>query len=428
VTARRRALDGAFVTVVAWLLVLGVSTARIELLLATLPLVAALTAARLWKPVGAADYEIVHEVPTRRVFEGDPVTVSLTITARRCIPLLEVVEPVPPLTRASGPQPPRWLLTLSAGETVRRTHEMRPTCRQRLALGTVQVRQWEPAGLRVQDMQHREPKIVAVYPRVEPLRRLPSPQRTQPHVGNYVSGTLGEGIEPGDVRPFAPGDRIRQVNWRASLRRDALHVTQRLRERNADVVLMLDTLAAVGPPGDTTLDAAVRAAASLAAAYLARKDRVGLIEYGGLVRWVKPGTGQPHAVRLLDALLGSSVLFTYVAKDLALVPPRVLPAQALVIALTSLLDPRFTKAVLDLAARRFDVIVLAVSPLPAARAVRPATAGLDLAARLWALERAVELDALRAHRLSVVEWDPVQPLAPAVAAFGRRRPPLGIAA
>jgi len=140
-----------------------------------------------------------------------------------------------------------------------------------------------------------------------------------------VAPALGEGIEPGDIRQFAPGDRIRQVNWRASLRLGALYVTEHHRERNADVVLMLDTLAEVGPPRDGTLDLGVRATASLAAAYLARKDRVGLINYGGTIDWVRPATGRAQYERLADTLLRAAVVFTYVSKDLAFVPPRVLP-------------------------------------------------------------------------------------------------------
>lgn len=97
----------------------------------------------------------------------------------------------------------------------------------------------------------------------------------------FLRAELGDGIEPGDIQPFVQGDRVKQVNWRASLRLGTLYVIQHCCERNADVVLMLDTLASVGAPSATTLDGSIRAAASLAAAYLARKDRVGLIEYGG---------------------------------------------------------------------------------------------------------------------------------------------------
>ena len=167
-----------------------------------------------------------------------------------------------------------------------------------------------------------------------------------------MSRAFGEGIEPGDIRQFAPGDRIRQVNWRASLRLGELYVTQQHRERNADVVLMLDTMAEVGTASETTLDAAVRAAASLATAYLARKDRVGLIVYGGVIDWVRPGSGRAQYERIADSLLRADVVFTYVTKDLKLVPPRVLPPHAFVVAITPLLDRRFTQAAVDLVGAR----------------------------------------------------------------------------
>jgi uncharacterized protein (DUF58 family) len=211
------------------------------------------------------------------------------------------------------------------------------------------------------------------------------------------------------------------VNWRASLRLGQLYVTQQHRERNADVVLMLDTLAEVGPPSDTTLDFGVRAAASLATAYLARKDRVGLITYGGVMSWVRPRSGAAQYERLADALVRADVVFTYVAKDLLRVPPRVLSSQALVIAITPLLDRRFSKAVLDLAARGFDLVVLAVSPVELTRAALLPSVTLDLAARLWTLERRSELAELRRHGLPVLEWRPPEPLEVALAASRRRR-------
>src|SRR5262249_59413307 len=93
-------------------------------------------------------------------------------------------------------------------------------------------------------------------------------------------------------------------------------------ERNADVVLMLDTLSQAGIGSATTLHASLRAAASLAAAYLARKDRVGLIEYGGLLRWVRPGSGRRHFERLLSTLVQAEVTLPYVAKRPGPPPPR----------------------------------------------------------------------------------------------------------
>jgi hypothetical protein len=115
------------------------------------------------------------------------------------------------------------------------------------------------------------------------------------------------------------------------------------------------------------------------------------------------------------------VVFTYVARDLEVIPPRVLPPQALVLALSPLLDGRFVKAVTNLAARGFDVVLVAVSPVAAGRALVRGGAVADAAARLWALERRVYLDELRRDGLTIVDWDGVEPLEAALAGWRRPR-------
>jgi uncharacterized protein (DUF58 family) len=116
-----------------------------------------------------------------------------------------------------------------------------------------------------------------------------------------------------------------------------------------------------------------------------------------------------------------------VAKDLALVPPRVLPPQALVIALTPLLDPRFATAAVDLAARGFDVVILVISPVDLTRATLAPSLTTDLACRLWSLERRAQLAELRRRGLTVLEWNPSEPLEVTLAGLPRRRRYLGIA-
>ena len=233
----------------------------------------------------------------------------------------------------------RGLFTLGRGQQVEWRYEVECVRRGRVGLGTVHARFWDRAGLEAGETSVRVPAELRVYPRPLPLRRLPSPRRMQAFVGNYVAPSVGEGLEPGDIRAFVPGDRIRHVNWRASLRFRKLFVTRYHQERNADIVLMLDSLSEAGTPPATTLDASIRAAAALATSYLARKDRVGLIEYCGPFRWVRPSSGRTHHERLFEALLRADVMFSYVTQEVALVPRRILPPQALVIAISPLLDP-----------------------------------------------------------------------------------------
>ena len=417
-TWRPTALSISFLTLVGWALFLGVVAGRADLVAVAIPLVVALVAGR--RSGAPPALRIARDVSPDRLFEAESATVVFTLRADLPVPLVELLEPLPPRSRLAGGNNHAFF-TLAAGEEVRWEFSLRCAGRQHLHLAGPHVRQWGPLGLAAAETHQRLPRRLAVYPRPMPTRQLPRPLRTQPFVGNYVSPAQGEGIEPGEIRPFAPGDQVRHVNWRATLALGTLHVTQHHRERNADVVLLLDTLSEAGPDGETVVDVAARGAAALATAYLARKDRVGLIEYGGQPRWVKPGSGRAHQERLLDTLLDASVVFTFVNRDLELVPPRILPPEALILALSPLLDARFVKAATDLAARGFDLVVIAVSPVTAALAAVVPGPIAELAARLWSLERRAEIDQHRRAGLTIVEWDGVEPLDAVLAPLRRPR-------
>ena len=221
-------------------------------------------------------------------------------------------------------------------------------------------------------------------------------------------GRKSEGIEFADIRLWTPGDTLKRVNWRASARRGDLWVNESHPERNTDVILFVDSFAEARRGDEGTLDLAVRATAALADAYVRRRDRVGLISFGGILRWLVPGTGIVQLYRIIDALLDTQIFLSYYWKEIDVIPRRTLPPSALVLALSPLLDPRSVGALLDLRARGFDLAVVDVSPVPFT--ARP-TRGLDAVAYdVWTLRR----DALR-HRLqragvAVVEWDTTEPL------------------
>jgi uncharacterized protein (DUF58 family) len=250
---------------------------------------------------------------------------------------------------------------------------------------------------------------VRVYPRPERLRSLLAPVETQAHAGNTVSRERGAGIEFADVREFVPGDRVRHVNWRVSARRGRLHVNQHHPERNADVVIFIDTFAEVaGGQGTTTLDLAVRGAATLAGRYLEVRDRVGLIGFGGIIRWLRPGMGTVQLYRVLDSLLDTRVVASYAWKGIDVIPTGTLPPQALLLALTPLVDERTVGALLDVRGRGFDVAVLELDPVPMV-APRPDELG-QLAHRLWLLQREVLRERFRAAGIPIASWSEERPL------------------
>ena len=416
--------DSARITGYAALTAIGLLTALAtrhpELVVAAAPfavlLAAGLHASR------APDYRAWLDVGVERTLQRDEIPVTLHLRAIDPVEQLEAVVVLPAgLEVAEGSNPSA--IRLTRGEE--RAVELMVRCNAwgSYTLGDVRLRARGKLGLHAWEQRLSSGIPLRVYPAPEMLRGLVRPLETQLASGNEVARHKGDGLEFADLRPFVAGDRLRSVNWRATARRGHLIVNEHHPERNTDVIVFLDSFADVRRADEGTLDRGVRAAATLAALYLERRDRVGLVTFGGVLRWLEPGTGLAMRYRLVDAILETGVEFSWAWKDVNVIPSRVLPPNALVLAVTPLLDERAVTTLLDLRARGYDLAVIEVSPTPF---VPPGENESDaLAHRLWLLRR----DELRSRfeRLGVAvgRWDDESPLAAAVegvSAFRRHAP------
>jgi len=304
------------------------------------------------------------------------------------------------------------LLRLRDGERRDLTFRMRCTRWGAFRVGRIYVRTSDAFGLLRHETVLDRRVALKVYPTKENVRNLLRPLETQVFSGNHVARQKGEGIEFADLRPFVPGDRIRRVNWRASARRGELWVNEHHAERNADVVILLDSFAEVRRGDSTTLDPALRAAASLAGRYLRQKDRVGFVAFGGFLNWLLPSTGTSQLYRIVDAMLDTQIVLSYAWKDIGTMPRRTLPPHALVLALTPLLDERSGAALLDLRGRGFDLVVIEISPLSF---LPPPEGELEkLADRLWRLRREAVRGRFERAAIPVAVWGDESSLAAAL--------------
>ncbi len=355
-----------------------------------------------------------------RVLEGEVVTIRLAVTGPRSIERVELSLPIPDALVSEGPA--RAALRLQRGRTATVDLQVRGARWGALRLGPVEVRARGWLGL----VEHRgwapATSGLRVYPGVVRLQTLLVPRRTLAHAGNQRSRQRGEGIEFADLRPFGPGDRIRGINWRATARRGMPFVSLRHPERNSDLVLFLDTFRDVRLGMEGTLDLAVRGVGALAGGYLQRRDRLGLVGFGGVIRWLAPDTGLAQLYRVVDALLDTEVVLSYAWKDLDVLPRRMLPPAATIVAFSPLLDPRAIRALLDCAARGYDVAVVEVDP--EGFAPPPGDRLEQLAVRLWRLVRAARREELRRAGVAVASWSRDQPLDPVLQRIlVARRPP-----
>jgi uncharacterized protein (DUF58 family) len=350
------------------------------------------------------------EVERERALEQDELAVEVVVASEQPVERLELLLVVPDgLAVASGAS----TVSVRLGWDDERTIALRLRCLRwgNYQVGDVRLRARDRLGLLAWEQQLDCRSLLRVYPLPETLRRIVPPVATQPSSGNEVARQRGEGLEFADLRDFEPGDRVRSINWRASARRSGvgeLVVNERSPERNADVILFLDTFADARAGGRSTLELAVRATSTLASHYLERRDRVGLVSFGGILRWLTPGMGLTQRYRIVDALLESEIVFNYAWKDVSIIPARTLPAQALVLAVTPLLDERAVEALVDLRARGYDLAIVEVSPVPFAV---PGEGEVDaLAHRLWLLRRRELRSRYERLGVAVASWSDDAPL------------------
>ncbi len=392
-------------------------SARPELVAVTAPFLLALGAGLALATAPRLTVEVTLD--DSRALEGDEVGARVKLRSGTPVDRLDVYVRLPEGVQLVDGRNP-VALRLAAGEERELELTLLAARWGGHVIGPAFVRARDPLGLLTWEATAETRPELRTYPRESVLQRVVQAADTQVFAGNEVARTKGEGIEFADIRPWGAGDALKRVNWRASARRGDLWVNESHPERNIDVILFVDSFAEARLDGEGTLDLAARATSALADAYVRRRDRVGLIGFGGILRWLVPGSGIVQLYRIVDSLLDTQIVLSYYWKEIDVIPRRTLPPNALVIALSPLLDPRSVGALIDLRARGHDLAVIDISPVPFTS--RPA-GGLDaIAYDIWTLRRDALRHRLRSTGVAVVEWDselPLQAVLEEVRAFRR---------
>jgi uncharacterized protein (DUF58 family) len=403
-TFRPTALAYAFSVVLAWIVCLAVALDRVELLFVALPLVVAFL--RAPGPARAEVTEVRLALEPGAGVEGDDLTVTITALVPGTGGPVEILPVLPPLLAPLGAGR-ATVLALPSAAPVSWHGRLRCRASGTADRATVFFRISDRAGLWVGESRFEQPVSLVITPRVEAIRFLPRPRRTGAPFGIHLSRNLGDGTDFADIRPFTTGDRVKRINWPVSLRMNRLHVNRFHTESSAEIVLLVDSFINIGRRPNSSLDYTLRAAASLAVSYLRQHDRVGLIEFGGWVRWTRAAAGPAQCGTILRSLARVSVSPAGFLQDLTALSETVLPGHALIIAISPLVDERFVRTVERLAGQGRDVILLAIRGDVLSEDLISRRAASPLVRRLWSLEREDCLRALRGYGVRAVNWSPV---------------------
>lgn len=389
--------------VAAAALVLAVLTRRAEMLPLGVPALWALTLPRRGDPPARVDVDVRVDPP--RCFEGEPVRLQVTASTAAALDELTVEVSLPVAFDVPDG---------GAAATARGSQRVELDCVTaarrwgRWTLGTLTVRARTGQRLLAATATIRLDTDLLVFPHPAATEAKVAPRTLPLRTGDHPSREASVGIEFAGIRRYVPGDPARRINWPVSTRRGDLYVTTYAPERPVDVIVVVDALTDVGPPGRSSLDLAVRGATGTAQAYLGQRDRVGVVVIGGRLRWLRPGAGDRHYYRIVEEVLRVRRDHSFVDPDVSRVPRVALPAAALVVVFSPLLDDRSLEVVRDLRERGFSLLVVDVLC-----ADPPDEGGgrmTALALRVWRLEREALRITLGGLGVPVRQWHGEDPL------------------
>jgi len=189
--------------------------------------------------------------------------------------------------------------------------------------------------------------------------------------GRYHSVFKGRGMSFDEVRPYAPGDEVRLIDWNVTARTGEPFIKRFVEERELTVLILADAslsmdfglsmarwrgLRAEEVVEDTKRRLAAQIAAAVALAAQMNNDRVGLVVFGARVqKFIPPRKGRQHCLRIIREVLAMEA--PSAPSDLAAAlafAGRVMRRRTAVFIVSDFEVPDFEPA-LRVAARRHDL-------------------------------------------------------------------------
>ena len=362
--------------------------------------------------LGLADLEAGYAVNQLTGHVGDRLQITYTLrnTSRLPKPWLEVHNP----TTLPGGLPGR---AIALGTRAERSWLVRAPLIRRghFRVEPLQIRTGDPFGFFEASASVGQGVAVVVYPRVDrlPLWRLPAASIEGSH--SAPERTLQTSPLATAVRPYAPGDSFNRIHWRSTARHGEIQVKEFELEQTADAWIFLDLERSVqgGRGEESTVELAVRAAASIADKAINENRAVGMTVNGHRQATIPADRGgRQHLkiMQLLAAVDGDGA--TSLAESLVAAAGRLRRGMTAIV-ITPSTDPSWVRSIAALRTRGIAAVVVTLDAAAADRVERderrragetvhePTDAAEEARAqRARALRHALAEYELRVHTLS----------------------------
>jgi uncharacterized protein (DUF58 family) len=251
--------------------------------------------------LGLSDLEAGYAVSQLHGHVGDKLKVTYTLRNTSRLPKLwlEVHNP----TSLPGGLPGR---ALNLGSSAERSWLIRAPLVRRghFRIEPLQIQTGDPFGFFEASASVGQGVTVVVYPRIEsiPLWRIPAASLEGSHAS--PERTLQTTPLATTVRPWAPGDSMNRIHWKSTARHGDIQVKEFDLETTADAWIIVDLERGIqtGRGDESTVEAAVRAAASIADKAIHENRSVGMTVNAHRMAIVPPDRGGRQHLKIMQLL------------------------------------------------------------------------------------------------------------------------------
>lgn len=366
---------------------------------------------------GKIDIEIVRSLSNVKIFEHDKVEVTLNLkNMGDDINFLEIYDTLPrkvEVVKGSNYS----VISLKKDEEISFNYEISCPIRGHYPLGPLLFRVRDYFGVFFKEAMVETESFVTVIPQIEEIRDIDVKAKTNIYPGIMQTKHAGIGTEFFGIRDYAPGDTFKRINWKSFARFNNPMVNEYELESTTDVIIIVDArgIQSMGTLKHNPMEYGIKAAVSITSHFLKRRDRVGLIAYGpvdGHLKWVYPESGKKQLYKIIEELVALQASGDFLLNGVIYeAVTHMLPKKAVIIFISSLEgDWSIPKAIEDLTARGFNIIILSPSPVDIEYSLHTVDANYDLAHRILTFERKNFISQIRNTGARVVDWNPTLPL------------------
>ncbi|HYH93539.1 MAG TPA: DUF58 domain-containing protein [Candidatus Saccharimonadales bacterium] len=316
--------------------------------------------------LGLSDLEAGYAVSQLHGHVGDRMRVTYTLRNSSRLPKLwlEVHNP----TTLPGGLPGR---AISLGGDNERSWLIRAplTRRGHFRIEPLHIRTGDPFGFFEASATVGQGVSVVVYPRLEPLPawRLPSASLEGSHAS--PERTLQTTPLATTVRPYAPGDSMNRIHWRSTARHGEIQVKEFDLEQTADAWIILDLQRSVqtGRGEESTAEAAIRAAASIADKALTENRALGMTVNAARTAYLPADRGGRQHQKVMQLLAAVEADASSPLVETLIGSVGRLRRGMTAVVITASLDPSWVRPLAALRARGVSCVVVTVDSVAYAR-------------------------------------------------------------